>query len=55
MATKRHKEKDCTEELKALKKRLAKQKEQRKKLILCLKECLQKLEHPPWHYGPHCK
>jgi len=29
-----------------------------KKLIKCLnlsiKECLEQLKHPPWHYGPRC-
>ena len=25
-----------------------------KELVLCLKKCLRKFEHPPWHYGPRC-
>jgi hypothetical protein len=50
---------DPAEELRKLKKKMARQRremdEAQKKLILCIKECLKKLEHPPWHYGPHCK
>jgi hypothetical protein len=51
--------KDPAKELRELKKKLARQKreieEAKKRLALCLKECMKKLEHPPWHYGPHCK
>ncbi|HEX3351591.1 MAG: hypothetical protein ACRD3H_02680 [Terriglobales bacterium] len=49
---------DPAKQVKELKKQLAKQKreveEAKKRLLLCLKECMKKLEHPPWHYGPHC-
>jgi hypothetical protein len=50
---------ELAKELRELKKKLAKQKrdidESKKRLHLCLKECMKKLEHPPWHYGPHCR
>jgi len=50
---------DDAAEVKRLKKKLATQKQEidkaKKRLMLCLKDCMTKLEHPPWHYGPHCK
>jgi hypothetical protein len=50
---------DPAQEIKKLKKKLATQRREiddaKKRLLLCLKECTKKLEHPPWHYGPHCK
>jgi len=56
---KRQPPQDAAKELRELKKKLAKQRremdEAQKRLILCLKKCMKKVEHPPWHYGPHCK
>jgi hypothetical protein len=50
---------DLAKEVRELKKKLARQKREvdkaQKRLILCVKECMKKLEHPPWHYGPRCR
>jgi hypothetical protein len=58
MSRKRRKTQDPAKEIKELKRRLAKQRDEfnqaQKKLRLCLEECVKKLKHPPWHYGPRC-
>jgi hypothetical protein len=58
VAHKRRKRQDSAEELKKLRRALDQQRRElskaQKKLLLCLKECVKKLEHPPWHYGPKC-
>lgn len=46
-------------ELREMKKKFDKQRREmndsKKRMLLCLKDCMKKLEHPPWHYGPRCK
>jgi len=62
MATKRRRENDAEKELKELKRSIVKRNRERrraltkaqKELLLCLKDCLKKLNDPPWHYGPRC-
>ncbi len=58
MAHKRRKRQDPAEELRKLKHAVNQHQHElnksQKKLLLCLKECLKKLENPPWHYGPKC-
>ena len=50
---------ELARELREMKKKLDKQRREiddsKKRLLLCLKECMKKLEHPPWHYGPRCR
>ena len=58
MATQEQKRQNRAKELRELERRLKKRrhelKEAEKKLQICLKECLKKLDYPPWHYGPRC-
>jgi len=55
---KKSREKELEREIAELKRSIAQRHRKltnaEKELVLCLKKCLKKLEHPPWHYGPRC-
>jgi hypothetical protein len=59
MATKNRKKQKPAEELRDLKNFLKRERKDldkaEKKLLLCLRDCLNSLHNnPPWHYGPRC-
>ena len=59
MATKNNKRQDSVRELRKLKNFLKRERKDldkaEKKILLCVKDCIEKLhKDPPWHYGPRC-